>query len=186
MSCLGGIFTIIILLWVFSCMNCAVCTNTLCVWFLLEPISFDPPFITITSCVPKRTKSFTKVFTISFVVALGLIQLQTSNFVFRYWFIFEAVPLRWLSPKIFTLWLVLVPVEIFTSSSLLSVSNLHCISAFHLLLSVSSFLSCVVSMFCLRFLLMFVLSVFSVLVASVVRLILRYWLVGCLAEWTYS
>ena len=104
------------LLWVFSCMNCVICTNTLCVWFLLEPISFDPPFSTITSCVPKHFKSFTRVFTISFVVAPGLIQLQTSNFVFRYWSIFEAVHLRWLSPKIFTLWLTLVPVVLFFSS----------------------------------------------------------------------
>ena len=51
----------------------------------------------------------------------GLDPALNFKIVFRYWSIFEPVPLRWLSPKIFTLWVVLVPVELFTSSFFLIV-----------------------------------------------------------------
>jgi hypothetical protein len=34
----------------------------------------------------------------------SLTKMETSDFMFRYWFMFTAEPLRWMSPIILTLW----------------------------------------------------------------------------------
>jgi len=57
-----------------------VFTKILFIWVLFEPISFAPPFITITSFFPKHLKSFSSVSANSSVFAPVWTQLQTSNF----------------------------------------------------------------------------------------------------------
>jgi hypothetical protein len=52
-------------------------------------------------------------------------KLHTSNFVFRYWLILAADPLRWLSPIIFTLWsYLLILLLIYVYNALL---HMHCV-----------------------------------------------------------